>query len=76
MTSGWDATRRDGTQRIYCEPALTPIVWVWLNIEWVWFWSLLEGFCVGSVRRGVTVDGRWSELRGDHFSEVRNTLVL
>ena len=25
---------------------------------------------------GVTVDGRWSELRGDHFSEVRNTLVL
>ena len=32
-------------------------------------------FCVGSVLR-VTIDGRWSELRGDHFSEVRNTLVL
>ena len=25
---------------------------------------------------GVTIDGRWSELRGDRFSEVRNTLVL
>ena len=32
-------------------------------------------FCVvQSV--GVTVDGRWSELRSDRFSEVRNTLVL
>ena len=25
---------------------------------------------------GVTVDGRWSELRGGRFSEVRNKLVL
>ena len=25
---------------------------------------------------GVTVDGRWSELRGGRFSEIRNTLVL
>ena len=25
---------------------------------------------------GVTVDGRWLELRSDRFSEVRNTLVL
>ena len=32
-------------------------------------------FCIGSVRRGH-LDGRWSELRGDRFSEVRNTLVL
>ena len=23
---------------------------------------------------GSTIDGRWSELRGDRFSEVRNTL--
>ena len=31
-------------------------------------------FCVGSVC-WVTVDSRWSELRGERFSEVRNTLV-
>ena len=32
-------------------------------------------FCIGQFV-GVTIDGRWSELRGDRFSEVRNTLVL
>ena len=43
----------------------------------MWFWSLLArgDFCVGSVRWGHCC-GRWSELRGDHFSEVRNTLVV
>ena len=32
---------------------------------------MTQDFCIGSVRRGH----HW-ELRGDRFSEVRNTLVL
>ena len=41
-------------------------------------WSLLEleGGFVQLQFIGARVVGRWSELRGGRFSEVRNVLVL
>ena len=47
-----------------------------LNYWWVWPLVTPGGDFVQLHFIGVTVVGRWPELRGDRSSEVRNILVL